>query len=122
MKIQVDENIPRITVEWLREQGHDVRDFRGTPVQGLDDPDLWTATAADARMLITTDRGFSSYRAADHCGILIVRLRQPNRMKIHHAIMLALQRFSPSVWPGMLVVMRDRMLSVSRRGGAVEPG
>jgi predicted nuclease of predicted toxin-antitoxin system len=31
MKILVDENIPRMTVDRLRELGHEVRDVRGTP-------------------------------------------------------------------------------------------
>jgi predicted nuclease of predicted toxin-antitoxin system len=30
MKILVDENIPRVTVDYLRDSGHDVRDVRGT--------------------------------------------------------------------------------------------
>ena len=87
MKILVDENIPRITVERLREVGHDVRDLRGTPGQGLEDPDLWTAAMDQMRVLITTDRGFTEYRRTDHFGILIVRLRQPNRLKIQRAVM-----------------------------------
>lgn len=41
MKILADENIPRMTVNGLREFGHDVKDVRGTPEQGLADPDLW---------------------------------------------------------------------------------
>ena len=41
MKILVDENVPGITVEHLRELGHDVRDIRGTAGQGLADADLW---------------------------------------------------------------------------------
>jgi len=39
MKVLVDENIPRMTVNRLRELGHDVRDVRGTAEQGLGDPD-----------------------------------------------------------------------------------
>jgi hypothetical protein len=41
MKILVDENIPRITVERLPELGHDVRDVRRTPDQGVEDAELW---------------------------------------------------------------------------------
>ena len=83
MKILADENIPRITVERLRELGHDVRDVRRTPDQGLEDADLWKTAREEGRALITTDRGFTQYRRTDHSGILIVRLRQPNRLKIH---------------------------------------
>jgi len=120
MKILVDENIPRMTVERLRELGHDVRDVRGSEDQGLEDSGLWSAALADGRMLITTDRGFTEYRKILHHGVLIVRLRQPNRAKIHRAVMLAMERFEEGEWRGLLVVVRDSTLSVSRAGGPVE--
>ena len=120
MRILIDENIPRITVKRLRELGHDVQDVRGTPDQGVEDSDLWSAALADSRVLITTDRGFAEFRMIPHHGILIVRLRQPNRLKINKAVMLAIERFQEAEWPGLLVVVRDSTLSVSRFGGPVE--
>ena len=120
MKILVDENIPRLTAERLRELGHDVRDVRNTSEQGMEDSELWAAAITDRRLLISTDRGFTEYRRHDHFGILIVRLRQPNRARIHNAIMIAMGRFQEADWPGLLVVLRDATLSVSRSGGPVE--
>jgi len=38
MRILVDENIPRMTVDALRGLGNDVKDIRGTIAQGLDRP------------------------------------------------------------------------------------
>jgi len=113
----VDENIPRMTVIRLRELGHDVRDVRGTADQGLKDPDLWSVALAEHRVLVTTDRGFTEFRAVPHFGVLIVRLRQPNRVRIHDAVMLALERFGEPEWSGLLVVVRDSTLSVSQAGG-----
>jgi hypothetical protein len=109
-----------MTVVRLRDLGHDVRDVLGTPDRGLKDPDLWSAALGDRRVLITTDRGFTEFRAVSHFGVLVVRLRQPNRLKIHHAVMLAIERFRESEWAGLLVVVRDSTLSVSRAGGPVE--
>ena len=120
MKILVDENIPRMTADRLRELGHDVKDSRGTADQGLLDSDLWKVALAEGCVLITTDKGFTEYRNASHHGILIVRLRQPNRLRIHQSVMHAVGRFQESEWPGLLVVMRDATLSTSRAGGAVE--
>jgi|HubBroStandDraft_1064217.scaffolds.fasta_scaffold1087704_1 predicted nuclease of predicted toxin-antitoxin system len=120
MRILVDENVPRMTVERLRELGHDVRDIRGTTDQGLEDPDLWTTAQTDGRVLITTDRGFTEFRAVSHCGILIVRLRQPNRRKIDQAVMRGLERVQEEEWSDLLVVVRDTTISMSRSGGAVE--
>ena len=116
MDILVDENIPLMTVAGLRELGHDVKDIRGTAKQGLPDAELWALARSEARMLITTDKGFTERRHARHEGILVVRLRQPNRHKIHNAVLLAMGRFTERQWPGLLVVMRDQTMSVSRHG------
>ena len=83
MRILVDENIPKISVLELRMTGHDVLDIRGTERQGMFDDELWPFAQTERRMLITTAKGFSEHRDEQHCGILIVRLRQPNEQRIH---------------------------------------
>jgi len=85
MKIAVDEHIPLMTVRALRDMGHDVRDIRGTADEGMPDDALWEMTQREGRLLITTDKGFTHYRTAQHYGILIIRLHKPNRHRIHHA-------------------------------------
>jgi hypothetical protein len=62
------------------------------------------------------DKGFTQYRSAPHPGILIVRLRQPNREKIHNAVVKAMARFPDAEWPNLLVVVRERTISTSRSG------
>ena len=93
MRVLVDENIPRMTVDALSVLGHDVKDIRGTSQQGLSDSALWTLALADSRSLITTDKGFTEHRSSPHHGILIVRLRQPNRQKINDAVLRAIHGF-----------------------------
>jgi predicted nuclease of predicted toxin-antitoxin system len=114
MKVFVDENIPSRTVEELRSLGHDVLDIRGTADQGMEDDVLWARLMTERRLLITTDKGFAQHRHESHHGVLIVRLRQPNEAKIHDRVMRAMKQFSESEWPGLLVVMRDAVQSVSR--------
>ncbi len=115
MKILVDENIPKITVHELRAMGHDVLDIRQTERQGMFDDVLWPFAQAEPRMLVATDKGFSEHRDEPHCGMLIVRLRQPNERRIHARIMAAFRQFADPEWPGLLVVMRDAVQSVYRR-------
>jgi predicted nuclease of predicted toxin-antitoxin system len=117
MRVLVDENIPRMTVEGLRSLGHDVKDIRGASDQGAADADLWRLALAERRALVTTDKGFTEYRSTPHYGILIVRLRQPNRQKIHNSVMHVFERFSEEEWPNLLVVVRDTTMSTSRAGG-----
>ena len=117
MKIFVDENIPLTTVRALRAMGYDVRDIRGTGEEGMADNALWEIVQEEERLLITTDKGFTQHREEPHHGILIVRLRQPNRHKIHQQVMQAITQFAAEEWPGLLVVMRDRVQSVWRWTG-----
>ena len=69
MKILVDENIPRMTVNRLRELGHEVKDIRGTHDKGMPDSDLRQVAMAEGRLLITTDKGFTEHRSVAHHGI-----------------------------------------------------
>jgi predicted nuclease of predicted toxin-antitoxin system len=117
MKIAVDEHIPLMTVRALQDLGHDVRDIRGTADEGMQDDALWEMVQREGRLLITTDKGFTHYRTTHHHGILVVRLRKPNRHRIHHRIMQAMAQFPEAEWPGLLVVMRDVAQSIWRRQG-----
>ena len=105
MKIMVDENIPFITVEELRDKGHDIIDIRKTPDMGMDDNLLWDLAQREKCLFITTDKGFSVYREDPHYGLIIIRLRQPNRLKIHRRVIQALSHYSD--WKGLMVIMRD---------------
>lgn len=116
MDILVDENIPLMSVEQLRDMGNNVLDIRSTPDEGLSDEALWEKACKGKRLLITTDRGFARYRDEEHSGILIVSLRKPNRYKINDRVIEAIRRFSAGRWRGLLVVMRDRTMSTWRVG------
>lgn len=111
MKIFVDENIPLLTVKELVQQGYDVIDIRGTDDQGITDEVLWQKAQDLGCLLITTDKGFAAHREEPHHGILIIRLKQPSRQKIHQRVLQALKRYTPKQWPGLMVVMRDAVQS-----------
>jgi len=114
MKIAVDENIPRKTVTALQAMGHEVIDIRGMTQEGMDDSALWKLAQAQDALLITTDKGFAHFRDEPHKGILIIRLRQPDREKIHSRVMQAMSQFSINEWKCLLVIMKDRVQSVWR--------
>ena len=107
MKIFVDENIPVLTVSVLRDRGHDVRDIRGTREEGSQDLILWERAQKEGRLFITTDKGFSKHRDEAHSGILIIRLKQPNRMKLHQRVLQAMNQIPEQEWKGLLLVMQD---------------
>ena len=82
----------------------------------MPDSAVWPIAVTENRLLITTDKGFMEYWGWPHHGILVVRLRQPNRQRIHKVIMQVMDRFSESDWQGMLVVARDTKMTISRYG------
>jgi uncharacterized protein with PIN domain len=47
----------------------------------------------DGMLLITTDKGFAQKRHEKHNGVLIIRLKQPNRLRIHQKAMQAMNKF-----------------------------
>ena len=117
MNIVIDENIPVRTVNELRALGHRVVDARQSPVRAGSDDRLWTFAQSEGALLITTDKGFSLKWAEPHHGVLIIRLRQPNREKIHSRVMLAIRSVPSAEWAGLLLVMRDAVQSSRRCPG-----
>ena len=104
-------NIPEMDTALFAQKGFNVIDIRGTEDQGITDEVLWQKVQKEKCLLITTDKGFSVYRDEPHHGILIIRLRQPTRLKIHQSVMRALKRNPESDWPGLMVVVRDKVQS-----------
>jgi uncharacterized protein with PIN domain len=115
VKITVDENIPLMTANELRTLGHDVMDIRGTELEGISDKELLDIVLKEKRLLITTDKGFMQNRYEKHHGILIVRLKQPNRLKIHQKVLRGINLFTEKEWPLRTVVMQDLFHSSWKR-------
>ena len=115
MRIIVDENIPLMTANELSSLGHNVMDIRGTDLEGIDDEELWKIVLKEKRLLISTDKGFVRNRHEKHYGILIIRLKQPNRLKIHQKVMKGISLFNEKDWPRMTVVMQDIFHSTWKR-------
>ena len=114
MKIFVDENIPRETIEALCKMGHDVLDIRGTDKEGIPDEEIMEIILNEKRLLITTDKGFSQYRDETHYGILMICLKKPNRERINRRILGAMSQFKENEWTGLMVMMKDNVQSIWR--------
>ena len=113
MYVLADENTPRITVAVLRELGHDVRDLGVAGLGGAPDDQVWDLAQREGRTVVTTDKGFAQHRGEWHHGVLVVRLRQPNRRKIHSRVIEAIVKFDRQ-WEGLTVIVRDTVQSVWR--------
>lgn len=80
MKIKLDENLPAVLAESLRNLGHDTQTTLDENLKGCDDSAIWCAAQSESRFLITQDLDFSDLRQfapGTHAGILLVRLYEP---------------------------------------------
>jgi predicted nuclease of predicted toxin-antitoxin system len=111
MQFFVDENIPLITVNSLKQSGYDVLDIRGTEKEGITDNAIWEIVKNERRLLITTDKGFAVHRYESHPGIIIVCLKKPNENKIHNKIIKILDKYSSEDLENALIVVRDEVQS-----------
>lgn len=80
MRFLADENVSRLVIERLRDQGHDVIAVAETR-SGAADADILHAANADGRILITEDRDF---------GEMVIR----QRLGLHGVLLLELDRLS----------------------------
>lgn len=64
----------------------------------MPDEGIWELVQKENCILITTDKGFLQYRDNKHNGIIIIRLKQPNRLKIHNRIMKTITQFTETEW------------------------
>jgi len=103
-----------MTIEALRARGHEVLDLHDSTHKGIKDQPVWQLAQNDQRVLVTTDKGFAKYREENHFGIMIVKLRQPNALRLHDRILSAFSEFQDAEWPGLLVVLRDSKMGVWR--------
>lgn len=117
MKIKLDENPPLRLTEFLTRLNHDVHTVAEENLSGASDRDVWEAAQRDERFLMTQDMDFSDLRRfapGTHHGILLVRLRSPDRESLIRRIREVFQHEEVSRWIGCFVVATDRKVRVVR--------
>lgn len=115
MKIKLDENLPLRLATLLKNLGHDVHTLHDELLLGRADAEIWEATQVESRFLITQDLDFSDLRRfapGSHNGILLVRLRSPNRGDLIARVSELFQRENVDGWVGCFVVATERKIRV----------
>ena len=85
MTFLLDENFPVSAAAFLRERGHEVHTVRETCGSGSTDEEVFAEAQTRRAVLLTSDRDF--YHTVpllhpEHCGIVVIALRQPTRQAI----------------------------------------
>ncbi len=91
MRVKVDEDLPRVVSQLLRNAGHEAASVLDQGMGGWIDARLWKAVCDEGRFLVTADKGFGDVRLyvpGTHAGILLLR---PDRDGIRPVVEL-LQR------------------------------
>ena len=115
MKIKLDENLPLRLARPLKDLGHDVRTLHDERLIGHADKEVWEAAQKEARFLITQDLDFSDLRRfapGSHHGILLIRLRSPNRRNLTARIIEIFQKENVDEWTQCFVVATERKIRV----------
>lgn len=117
MRIKLDENLPAELVAELRALGHDVEDVYAGGLSGRPDEEVWAATQAEQRVLITQDVRFADARmftAGQHAGFVLVRLKRAGRRALIARVRDVFQREDVESWTGCLIVIGDAKIRVRR--------
>jgi len=117
MKIKLDENLPIRLMSILKSLGHGVRTVGEEDLTGRADSEIWEAAQKEDRFLITQDLDFSDVRRfapGTHHGILLVRLRSPNRRNLIERVQELFQKESVNEWAGCFVIATERKVRVLR--------
>jgi predicted nuclease of predicted toxin-antitoxin system len=111
MRFFLDENFPKAAAGMLYEMGHEVFDLRGTDREGSPDDDLFAEAQQHGAVFLTTDRDFFHtipHLHAQHSGVIVIALRQPNRQSILEKLSWVLKRFAPDDYANRTIQLRDR--------------
>jgi predicted nuclease of predicted toxin-antitoxin system len=116
MKIKLDENIPAALLSDLLELGHDACSVYQQGLKGTADSQLWQMVQDEHRFFITQDLDFSDtlkFRPGGHAGILLIRLREPGRLKLRKKIRDLFASKSPEDnWYGTFIVLSDHKIRI----------
>ncbi len=121
MRWLVDENVPRLVVDWLREQGADVLDVASSPHVGQSDEFLWRLAGREGRLILTRDLGFAwPIRLPLPPGVVVVRAPDTwNAEQLTALVAAALPRTSPDVLLGNVTLIEPGRV---RQHPIVRPG
>lgn len=125
MKIKLDENLPFSLASRLSTLGHDVHTVRDERLIGRIDLEIWEAAQRDGRFLITEDLDFSDTRRftpGTHHGVLLIRLRLPNRRGLLRRVEDLFRGENVSAWTGCFVVARTSKAGAWVTAGLSERG
>lgn len=97
MRILADQDVYKLTIDKLKEWGHDVVTAKELGMQRASDEDLLNAAREDNRLLITRDKDFGALiflREEVSTGIILLRVVPKTIEKVHRELQKLMQEHS----------------------------
>jgi predicted nuclease of predicted toxin-antitoxin system len=101
----------------LNARGHDASTVLEQGWKGTSDEILWQRIQAEARWLITADKGFADlrrYPPGSHAGVILLRSVEENRRSYAELAATALERLNFDEIAGDVVVVTHRGIRIRR--------
>ena len=117
MRIKLDENLPLSLASVLTTLAHEVHTVAEENLSGGKDDELWDAAQRESLFLITLDLDFSDTRKfapGTHCGILLIRLRSPDRASLIQRVKQVFEVEDVTLWSGCFVVASENKVRIVR--------
>lgn len=92
MRLFADECVYYVTVEWLRDHGHDVVTVQEAGFSGASDGVVLAHAVTDGRILVSNDMHFSNillFPPQTHLGVIVLKIR-PRILNQVHAVLSSL--------------------------------
>ena len=117
MRIKVDEDLPPVVAQKLRERGYSATSVIEERLGGWKDPELWKVVQAEERFLITADKGFADIRVyppGTHAGVLLLRPDEDGIRPLMELLEMVLQSYDLNALAGAVAVANPRGIRVRR--------
>ncbi len=115
MKFKLDENLPGLAANRMRELGHDVHTTADEMLSGADDGVVLRTAVAEGRVLITLDLDFSDvcvYAPGTHAGVWILRPATQTFRAITALVEAGLRLAASERVPGQLWVIDEKRVRI----------
>jgi predicted nuclease of predicted toxin-antitoxin system len=118
VRFLTDENVARLVLRTLREEGHDVLDVVESRLRSAEDDEIIRVGIDEGRIIITHDKDFGgllTYPKKEHGGVILLRLRYPAPVSVLNAVHRVLVAFPGDELHGRVTVVEDTRIRMSGR-------
>lgn len=119
MHIKVDEDLPAVAAQRLRDGGYYVSSILDQGMGGWKDTRVWQAVQEHGQFLITADKGFGDlrrYPPGTHGGVLLLRPDEDGIRPVLDLLDHVLATYRIESLAGLLTVATPRSIRIRRAG------